>query len=179
MGLLRFIKSFWQKKKITADNMSYSCALVDFKYKTHLEPRFQDFDMMGHVNNATYFTYMEVGRTKYWTHAIGWDWSKTGVIIGSASIDYLQPIFPNDVIHIYVRTSRLGTSSFDLEYILVKICNEREIVCSKGKTVCVAFDYIKKTPVPIPTIERAKMVAFEQLPADKEIIESTLLENAY
>lgn len=63
----------------------------------------------------------------------------------------------------YVRTSRIGTTSFDLEYLIVKDVNGKEVTCSKGKTVCVAFDYSSKKPVQIPERERNKMMEFEQL----------------
>lgn len=157
-------KTFWRKKEKSNDKKSVIVGHVDsFKYKTMIEMRFNDLDMMGHVNNAVYFTYMEIGRTKYWEQAIKWDWHKTGIIIGQASIDYITPILLNDKINMYIRTSRIGTTSFDLEYLIVKIVNGKEITCSKGKTVCVAFDYNAKKPVIIPDKERDKMIEFEQL----------------
>lgn len=135
----------------------------DFKYKTELELRFADLDAMGHVNNAVYFTYLEISRTKYWRHAINWDWTKTGVIIASAKLDYLQPIFLHDNISVYVKTSRIGNASFDLDYLLVKITPNGEQVCAKGKTVCVAYDYALKQSTNVPDKEKEKMMAFEQL----------------
>jgi acyl-CoA thioester hydrolase len=159
-----FFKSFWRKKENVTDKKSVAISnLDDFKYKTNIEMRFADLDMMGHVNNAIYFTYMEIGRTKYWKHAIQWDWGSTGVVIGKASIDYIAPIFLGDKVSMYVRTSRIGRTSFDLEYLIVKDVNGKEIVCSKGKTVCVAYDYTSKAPSAIPDKERNKMIAFEQL----------------
>jgi acyl-CoA thioester hydrolase len=159
-----FFKSFWRKKEKSTDTKSVLTNQIDnYKFKTNLEMRFADLDMMGHVNNAVYFTYMEIGRTKYWERAINWDWQTTGVVIGRASIDYILPIFLNDKISIYVRTSRIGNTSFDLEYLLVKNENGKEIICSKGKTVCIAFDYKSKTPIQIPDKEKNKMIDFEQL----------------
>ncbi|MFD0941156.1 acyl-CoA thioesterase [Pedobacter boryungensis] len=159
-----FFKTFWRKKEIATDKKSVNLGHSDsFKYKTTIEMRFADLDMMGHVNNAVYFTYMEIGRTKYWNHAIKWDWQTTGVIIGQASIDYLAPLFLGDKITMQVRTSRIGTTSFDLEYLISKEINGKEIICSRGKTVCVAFDYNSKKPVAIPDKERNKMMEFEQL----------------
>ncbi|RZL22628.1 MAG: acyl-CoA thioesterase [Pedobacter sp.] len=161
-----FFKSFWRKKEKSTDKKSVLISNTDsFKYKTVIEMRFADLDMMGHVNNAIYFTYMEIGRTKYWKHAINWDWKTTGVVIGQASIDYIAPIFLGDKINMYVRTSRIGTTSFDLEYLIVKDENGKEVICSRGKTVCVAYDYTSKKPSPIPEKEREKMVRFEQLEA--------------
>lgn len=157
-------KTLWRKKEKQQDKKAVlTNNLTDFKYKTAIEVRFADFDMMGHVNNAVYFTYMEIARTKYWTQAIMWDWEKTGVVIAQASLDYIIPVFLKDKISMYIRTSRIGTSSFDLDYLLVKHVNGKEEVCARGKSVCVAFNYVSKSPMPIPETERAKMITFEQL----------------
>ncbi len=157
-------KTFWRKKEKPTDKSTDIINQFDsYKYKTGLEMRFVDFDMMGHANNSVYFTYLEIARTKYWRHAISWDWKKTGVVIAKASLDYINPIFPDDKIIIYVRTSRIGKSSFDLEYLIVKTVNNKEVLCSKAKTVCVAFDYNTKKPTEIPHTEKEKMIAFEQL----------------
>lgn len=157
-------KTLWRTKEKQTDKKSEIIhKLNDFKYKTVIETRFADFDMMGHVNNAVYFTYMEIARTKYWKQAISWDWEKTGVVIAQASLDYILPVFLKDQISMYVRTSRIGTTSFDLEYMLVKHVNGAEQICTKGKSVCVAFDYAAKKPTLIPETEKQKMITFEQL----------------
>lgn len=157
-------KTFWRNKTIKQDKTTDIVNQIDsFKYKTNVETRFADFDMMGHVNNATYFTYMEIARAKYWKQAIHWDWKKTGVVIAQASLEYITPIFLEDKISMYVRTSRIGKSSFDLEYLLIKMEHGKEVICSKGKTVCVAFDYEAKISTPIPEEEKNKMILFEQL----------------
>lgn len=157
-------KTLWRtKEKQSAKKADIVNQFDSYKYKTTIETRFMDFDMMGHVNNSVYFTYLEIARTKYWHHAIQWDWKKTGIVIAHASLDYITPVFLEDKIIVYVRTSRIGRSSFDLEYLLVKTVGGKEIVCSRGKTICVAFDYAEKTSANIPEQERSKMIAFEQL----------------
>lgn len=158
------LKTFWRTKEKQTDKKAVLPSdLSDFKYKTDIETRFADFDMMGHVNNAVYFTYMEIARTKYWKQAISWDWEKTGVVIAQASLDYIIPVFLKDKITMYVRTARIGNSSFELEYVLVKRENGKEQICTRGKSVCVAFDYSTKMPMPIPETEKTKMMTFEQL----------------
>jgi acyl-CoA thioester hydrolase len=161
-------KTLWQSKTNNTDKKAdYINDIDSFKYKTVIETRFADFDMMGHVNNSVYFTYLEIARVKYWKHAINWDWKKTGVVIGQAALKYIVPIFLEDQIHVYVRTSRIGRSSFDLEYLIVKKKDGKEVVCSKGMTVCVAFDHQSKQATPIPEKERNKMILFEQLVAEE------------
>jgi acyl-CoA thioester hydrolase len=157
-------KTLWRTNPKGTDKKADIINQLDsFKYKTALETRFADFDMMGHVNNAVYFTYMEIARSKYWAQAIHWDWKKTGVVLAQAALDYIKPILVDDKISMYVRTSRIGKTSFDLEYLLIKMEGSKEVICSKGKTVCVAFDYSTSAPAPIPEHERNKMIVFEQL----------------
>ena len=41
--------------------------------------------------------------------------------------------------------------------------NGTEVICSRGKTICVAFNYGTKKPASIPDKEKEKMMSFEQL----------------
>jgi acyl-CoA thioester hydrolase len=128
-----------------------------FKYKTLIPIRFADIDAFGHVNNAIYLTYFEIARSTYWDEVIEWDWNEVGIIIRRSVVDYLKPIILTDEIYTYVKTSRIGTSSFDLDYIIVRIVDGKEEVCTTGQTLCVTFDYKTNKPVPIPVFQRQKM----------------------
>ena len=157
-------KTFWQKKSKINDKLAVLKTISDkFNYKTNIPIRFIDFDLMGHVNNSVYFTYLEIARTKYWEEIIKWDWKKTGIVIAHAEIDYISPIVMDDKIAIHVKTSRIGETSFDLDYQIVKLTGGVEVICSKGKTVCIAIDYTTKRPTAIPEAEKQKMNGFELL----------------
>ena len=110
------------------------------------------------MNNAIYLTYFEIARSSYWDEIIEWNWDELGIIIRRSLVDYLKPIHLNDEIYAYVKTSRIGNSSFDLDYILVKIIDGREEICTSGQTMCVTFDYKSKLSVPIPEKQRNKMI---------------------
>lgn len=131
--------------------------LTDYTYKTRIHLRFSDLDAFGHVNNAMYVTYFEVARTHYWEDIVEWDWEKTGIILARTEIDYIKPIVLQDTIYCYLRTSRIGNSSFDIEYVLIKEKDGQEIICTTGKTVQVAFDYKTNKPVPIPEEMKKRM----------------------
>ena len=137
--------------------------LNDFHYKTTLQIRFADIDAFGHVNNAVYLTYFEIARSSYWTEVVQWDWETMGIIIGRAEINFIKPINLNDQVLAYVRTSRIGNSSFDLEYVLVKVNNGVEEICTTGSTVCIAFDYSLNQSSAIPEAQKLKMITFEAL----------------
>ena len=136
--------------------------LTDYKYKTPVAVRFSDIDAVGHVNNAIYLTYFEEARLAYWRDAINWDLQEHGVIVGRSEVNYLKPITLADEIACYVRTTRIGNSSFDVMHVLVKITSNGEEICTTGKTVCISYDYNANKSVSIPAKEREKMIVYDE-----------------
>lgn len=144
------------------------CRIDGFHYKTSIPIRFADIDAFGHVNNAVYLTYFEIARSVYCKEVIQWNWNSAGIIIRKNEIEYLKPIQLSDEIFAYVRTSRVGESSFDIDYVLVKKANGDEEICTKGTTQCVTFDYSMNKVIPIPDYQRFKMTEFEALNAPSQ-----------
>jgi len=136
--------------------------LADYKYKTIIPIRFSDLDAYGHVNNAVYLTYFEIARSNYWRDVVKWDWNHNGIILARSEINYLKPILREDEIACYVRTTRIGNSSFDVMHVLVKINGETEEICTTGKTVCISYDYNVHKSVKIPAEQRASMIAHDE-----------------
>lgn len=136
--------------------------LADYKYKTPIAIRFSDIDAVGHVNNAIYLTYFEVARFKYWREIMDWDLRKNGVIVGRSEVNYLKPVKLEDEIYCYVRTVRIGNSSFDIMHVLTRITPAGEEICTTGKTVCISYDYHLNKSVPIPQKERRMMITYDE-----------------
>jgi len=134
----------------------------NYKYKTLIPIRFSDMDVYGHVNNAVYLTYFEIARTNYWRDIVQWKWDENGIILGRSEINYLKPIFPEDKIACYVRTTRIGNSSFDVMHVLVKVTDAGEEICTTGKTVCISYDYTANKSVSIPKAERQRMIEYDE-----------------
>ncbi|MGZ3811582.1 MAG: acyl-CoA thioesterase [Mucilaginibacter sp.] len=136
--------------------------LADYKFKTPVAIRFSDIDAYGHANNAVYLTYFEAARSNYWREIAQWDWNECGIILGRSEVNYLKPITRNDQIACYVRTTRIGNSSFDVMHVLVKLTENGEEICTTGKTVCISYDYSANKSVRIPAKERARMIAYDE-----------------
>lgn len=129
-----------------------------FNFAADIQIRFADMDNFGHVNNAIYLTYFEIARGRYWRDVIKWDWKALGIIIARAEIDYVSQLTMHHKAKVYLRTSRVGNTSFDIEYAMVRIDGEgAEILVAQGKTVCVVFDYKNQRPTTIPDEQRARM----------------------
>jgi acyl-CoA thioester hydrolase len=123
-----------------------------YKFRSKIELRFSDCDAFGHVNNANYLTYFEEARVKYFNEIVGWgyDYSKRGVILARAEIDFVMPVYFTDEVIIETGCTRLGNKSFTLEYRMTKEKEGKEILLASGSTVMVAFDYSEKKSIPIP-----------------------------
>lgn len=140
--------------------------MKNFKHKTPIQIRFKDTDMMGHVNNSTYSTYIESARLQYFKDVVsdGTDWSKQeGLILARLEIDFRMPLFFGDEIFVYTRCSRLGTKSFDLDWIIVRLKNAMEEIAAEGKAVIVCFDYDTNQTVAVSEIRKTKMREFDNL----------------
>jgi acyl-CoA thioester hydrolase len=94
----------------------------DFSYRRPVEVRFGDTDAMGHVNNAVYLTYVELARAGYYRAATG---GKVGIgalerdqafILAEARLTFRAPAYFGEVLTIEVRTSRIGRSSFTMDF---------------------------------------------------------------
>ncbi|MBS7565217.1 acyl-CoA thioesterase [Mucilaginibacter sp. Bleaf8] len=136
--------------------------LSNYKFKTVVPIRFSDIDAYGNVSNTIYLTFFEIARLKYWREIVEWDYERTGVILGRSEVNYLKPITIDDQIACYLRTSRIGNSSFDVIYVVVKITPEGEEICTTGKSVCISYDYKANKSIPIPERERQRMIEYDE-----------------
>lgn len=120
---------------------------------------FRDLDAIGHVNNAVYFTYFELGRTRYWFDLIGgarpFD---IGFIVARAECDFRAQLVM-EPIEIATRIGEMRTSSVDFH------CEVRKAdgtVAASGKVVVVLYNWETRSKTPIPDELRRKVRAFQQ-----------------
>jgi len=135
-----------------------------FKHRSAIQIRFCDTDGLGHVNNANYLSYMELARMSYIDAVFGSsiDWASNGVILAKAIVDFKLPVMLHDKLFVYIRTSRLGTKSFDIEYLFVREKNGESEVVSSGSTVMVAYNYATNKTVEILPEWRKRVEEFEK-----------------
>jgi acyl-CoA thioester hydrolase len=128
--------------------------MTEFAHWTDIDVRFRDTDAMGHVNNAVYLTYLEVGRQTYWARFSPGDYGEVPFVVAHVAIDYRSPARVNEVIRVYLRTSWIGGSSFGMEYELRERGSGRLIV--EARTTQVTYDYANDCAMPVPeSIRRA------------------------
>ncbi|WP_249365507.1 acyl-CoA thioesterase [Cytobacillus citreus] len=117
----------------------------EFQFYHPIKVRFSETDMFGHVNNTVPFTYFELARIEYFKH-LGFmqDWVKpeneTIPVVADLQCDFLQQVFFDENIAVYVKANSIGRSSVDLHYMGKK---EDGTICFTGRGTIVQIS--KKT----------------------------------
>ena len=135
-----------------------------YRYALPMSVRFADLDAMGHLNNATYLTYIEQARIAYVHDVCGWDgnWKALGMILARSEIDYRLPVSFGDQVTIYLRVSRIGSKSFDFQAVITaQRADDPAGIAAEAKAVMVAYDYQQNTSIPILATWRERILAYE------------------
>jgi len=131
-----------------------------FRFSTTVQVRWRDLDLMGHVNNAVYLTYLEQARTCY-MQELRTDFDApedVGFIIAEITCNYRAPLKLGEQVTIWARISELGNSSFVFEY---RMEGGDGQVAATGRSVQVCYDYQNDQPIPVPVKWRAAFTAYE------------------
>lgn len=142
-------------------------AAREFTFRHVIVPRFRDTDAMGHLNNASYITYLEVGRQAYWSALIGRDdYRSVPFTLAHVTCDFRSEALVDEVLEIALSCDFVGTKSFGFRYEIRERVTGRLVV--EARTVQVGYDYQRRASMPIPAELRAKLEAFEGRPLGRE-----------
>jgi acyl-CoA thioester hydrolase len=133
----------------------------DFRHRTPLQVRFRDIDAFGHVNNAVFFSYVELARIRYLLDVleVEADFSTLPLILARVELDFRAPIFFEDELEVATRIGRIGNTSFSMSHRVTAGADKRLV--ADVETVLVTYDYGSARPIPVPDEWRAKMNSFE------------------
>ena len=141
-----------------------------FSHEVSVPVRFADTDAMRHVNNATYLTYCEIARIRYWTDVTGEGFTQgndggESLILAEARITYRAQAFFGETITVQSRATRIGRSSFTLEHRLTAAGpGEAARLVAVSESILVRYDYATETPVALTPDLVAAIEAFEGRP---------------
>ena len=129
---------------------------MSYPYSHRIEVRFRDCDMMGHVNNAVFFTYLEQTRVVFAERSeFRRELGGVGLIVARVECDFKTPVLFGEVVDVGMRVASIGRSSFALEYEIAKVGDGT--LAAQAKSVQVVFDYKAGRSVEIPPGLRAKL----------------------
>ena len=112
--------------------------------------RWDDLDAMGHVNNATYLTYIQETRF-LWL-------SNLEMVVARAEVDFLEPIYVGGrFVDVTLWVESIGNSSFVLAY---EVMGDNGVVHAKVKTVQVTISPETKKSRPLKDSEREFLTTY-------------------
>ena len=85
---------------------------------TPIQMRFNDIDMMGHVNNAVIMEYLDLAKSRYFAAAgvpVSPQEGDFTVMVVHHEIDFLRQIHFNDDVEVRTHVSHFGTKSLRVE----------------------------------------------------------------
>ena len=124
-------------------------------FETRIAVRWGDMDAMGHVNNATYFRYMETARID-WFRSIGCvpDAQGEGPVIVNAFCNfYRQFEYPDEVL-LKMYVSDPGRTTFESWATMEKVA-EAGVVCAAGGATTIWVNFPQQKAVGLPDWIRA------------------------
>jgi len=120
--------------------MSVHAELAEYRLTLSFPVRFRDADVLGHVNNAVYLTYLEEARVAYLSRVLGLTKpSDYAVVVARIEIDYKSAAYTDEELVIGTRVTRLGGASFDMDYSIVEKKTGRLV--AQAKSVMVGYDH--------------------------------------
>ena len=132
-----------------------------YRHFLAITTRLMDNDLYNHLNNATYYSFIDTAVTSYLTHAVGRDLGRDPVIylVVENGCAYFAPISFPDAVHCGLRVTHIGTSSMRFEVGLFR--NEDALAAARGFFVQVCCDRETQRPIPMPPAVRAALEAIK------------------
>jgi acyl-CoA thioester hydrolase len=124
-------------------------------YEMQIPIRWGDMDAMGHLNNASYFRFLETARID-WMYSIGGEPDVTGegvVIINAFCNFYRQLEYPGNVL-LKMYASDAGRTSFETWATMERADKPGEVYAAGGATT-VWVNYREQKSKPLPEWLRA------------------------
>ena len=118
-----------------------------FRYSALTRVWFSDTDAQGVVYYGRYMPYFDHARTEYHRH-LGLRLSPaTQAAMRAASVEYEAPARFDDLLEVFVRASRLGTTSVTFDLAAYRV-EDDALMCTATQTVVFIDGDRRKTPIP-------------------------------
>ena len=139
--------------------------MSDFRFFHPIEVRYGDLDPQGHLNNANFLTYFEVGRINYFVELglfkPGQSFFDINVIMAESHVTYRAPVKYGMPVKVGVRASQIAKKTITVDQNIVHA--ETGNVLASGYVILVAFDYHQNKSIPVPEVMRKAISEYEGL----------------
>ncbi|HAF29315.1 MAG TPA: acyl-CoA thioester hydrolase [Bacteroidales bacterium] len=131
-------------------------------HTTPIQIRFNDIDIMAHVNNSVYQNYFDLARLNYFEQVFDqkMNWNVNALVLAKITIEYLNPIFLDEEIVVLSKVYSLGNKSLTMKQEIM--CVSTSEIKAKNEAVLVAFGTKENGAILLPDDWRSKIIKFEK-----------------
>lgn len=131
--------------------------LDKFNHALDLQIRFNDVDVLGHLNNTVYFSFYDTGKALFFESVLDepMEWKRVECVIANIDCAYISPIYFGEQIQVLTRCKYIGEKSFTLEQVIIEKSTLEIKSCAD--TVMVSINPTTKQSKEIPPAYRRAM----------------------
>lgn len=124
--------------------------LSDFPHRVPVEVRFNDIDILGHLNNTVYFSFYDTGKAYYFQDIVDWEinWKTVETVVANVNCTYIKPIFFGMNLVVGTRCEEIHDRSFKILQVIAEA--ESGEIKSACESVMVSFDPATQRSAPMP-----------------------------
>lgn len=130
----------------------------NYRFHHDLRVRWSEVDGQRIVFNGNYLTYMDIAYAEYLRRELKLSDGMPDTVIAKTTLEFKQSAQFDDVLSIWVRTSRLGRTSMTVDFTITKV----DEVLFEAQTVYVYIESETKQPAAVPDKWRSIIQAYER-----------------
>jgi len=134
-----------------------------FRYAAYTRVGFSDTDAQGVVYYGRYMPYFDLARTEYHRH-LGHLAIRGEFAMRALSVEYEAPARFDDLLEIFVRAERVGTTSVTYDFAAYRLADDgggAQLLMATAKQTVVLIELDGRRPTPIPDEFRRQIADFE------------------
>jgi acyl-CoA thioester hydrolase len=133
-----------------------------YAHFVHITTRLMDNDVYAHVNNATYYSFIDTAVTTYLANALERDLARDPIVyyVVENGCTYFSPIAFPDRVACGLRVTHIGASSMRFEVGLFR--NDEDLTAARAFFVQVCCDRDTQRPIAMPPNVQAALEAIRR-----------------
>jgi acyl-CoA thioester hydrolase len=135
-----------------------------FRFAVYTRVAFSDTDAQGVVYYGRYLPYFDLARTEYHRRLGDVGVNRAEFVMRVSSVEYHAPARFDDLLEVFVRISRIGTTSVSYDYAAYKLeDDEHDSLMVTATQVIVLIDHDDRRTLPVPDTFRAAVSGAEEM----------------
>lgn len=135
----------------------------EFYVKLQLRIDWSEMDYFKHVNNVSFFKYIQSARVNYWDQ-VGINQihheTNIGPILASSKCDFKKPLFYPGNVTILSRVNYIKNTSFGIFH---QLLDDNNTIVAEAQDVIVMYDFNINEKIQIPSDLKEKIEQLEQI----------------